>query len=59
MKNPNTNYLSSYDTMVKSGETYYSDELKIDEKGFLQGRKDRPRNVCTPAPSGCGMLTFL
>lgn len=46
-------------SMVKSGETYYATELKQDENDCLIGRPDRPRNVCVPANSGCGLLTWI
>lgn len=59
MKNPDCDYLSSYATMVKSGETYFAETLEVDANGFLLNVKERPRNVCAPAASGCGLLTFF
>jgi len=59
MNNPKSAYLTSYTTMVKSGETYYSDKFELDDKGFLTGVKERPRNICVPSATGCGLLTYF
>lgn len=59
MKKPDCKYLTSYNTMVKSGEIYYSDKFDFDDNGFLTGKSDRPRNICVPSKTGCGLLTFI
>ena len=59
MANPECDYLTSYTTMVKSGETYYNDNFELDKDGYLLNVKERPRNVCVPCATGCGLLTFF
>lgn len=59
MVNPDCDYLGTYTSMVKSGEEYYTDRLDLDAKGFIQNVSERPRNICAPAASGCGLLTFI
>jgi len=45
--------------MVKSGEVYNTDTIELDDNGFLMNRSDRPRNICVPSVTGCGLLTFI
>ncbi len=59
MKDPEREYLGSYTTMVKSGEEYYVDDLQTDDKGFIVGVSERPRNICVPSATGCGLMTFF
>lgn len=52
-----SDWRGSFMAMVKSGECYFGDELKIDKDGFLIGRKDRPRNIFNPCQRLCGFTT--
>lgn len=51
--------VGAFKTMVKSGETQYSDVLFVDDQGFLQNQDSRPRNISVPSALGCGMLTMI
>lgn len=35
MRNPECDYLTTYTTMVKSGETYFAEQLDVDSNGYL------------------------
>lgn len=59
MRNPACDYVTTYDTMVKSGEVYFTEVIEYDDNGFLIGKSDRPRNICVPSKTGCGLLTFF
>lgn len=54
-----TTYAGNFKTMVKSGETYYSDRLEKDANGCLTGRSDRARLIMVPDPETCGTLTMV
>ena len=50
-------------TMVKSGEIFFEElekiENNLDDLGYLNGIKSRPRNICIPAPSACGIINWF
>jgi hypothetical protein len=59
MNGLNNEFIGTFDTMVKSGEVYSDFAMNFDDNGFLMNKSDRPRNICVPSPTGCGLLTFL
>lgn len=45
-----------YETMVKSGEVYYTDEVT---EGFFMGGDDRPRNIMVGSKEKHGAATYM
>nr|WPR18083.1 MAG: hypothetical protein [Crogonang virus 25] len=53
-----TDMIGTFTTMVKSGETYYSEtDLELCGQGMLHGQDSRPRNICVVCEKGSGLPT--
>lgn len=59
LKNPSRkNFSVDFEVMVKAGEKYFTSQ-EFPERGYFQGEDSRPRCIFNPAPSLCGLITYI
>lgn len=53
-----TDYVGTFDLMVKSGEVYHTESLEYKD-GYLMEQDSRPRAIMNPCKKGAGILAAI